>query len=150
MEAFITITGNVGSDVEIRAGGNNEWAFANFRVACTPRSRGAEGWQDELTIWYRVRCGYALANHVKASISRGDPVIVVGRLRTVSWVDADGVTHTRTEIDAQHVGHDLTRGTAEFRRMVRAAEPPSESARDEFETEPDGVDVDPGLISAGV
>ena len=37
MDATITVTGNLGSEVDLRTGPNNEWAFAAFRLASTPR-----------------------------------------------------------------------------------------------------------------
>ena len=37
MDATITVTGNVGSDIDVRTDDSNEWAYAAFRLACTPR-----------------------------------------------------------------------------------------------------------------
>ena len=37
MDATITVTGNVGSDIDLRTGPNGEWAYAAFRLASTPR-----------------------------------------------------------------------------------------------------------------
>ena len=60
--------------------------------------------------------------HVAASVRKGDPVIVVGRLRTSVWTK-DGQTRERLGLEAETVGHDLSRGTAIFRRASRTAVP---------------------------
>jgi single-strand DNA-binding protein len=63
-----------------------------------------------------------------SSISKGQPVIVTGRLRTSEW-EHDGETHSRLVLDATTIGHDLSRGTSVFRRSTpRPAETVSESA----------------------
>jgi single-stranded DNA-binding protein len=48
--------------------------------------------------------------------------MVTGRLKTTEWID-QGVPRSRTVLDAFSVGHDLTRGTAAFRKN-----PPQERA----------------------
>jgi single-strand DNA-binding protein len=52
-------------------------------------------------------------------VGKGDPVIVVGRLRTTRWTDNQGVDQERMIIEATSIGHDLTRGTAVFRKAIR-------------------------------
>lgn len=126
MEATITMTGNVGSDIEHRSTAAG-WSAASFRIACTPRVRRDGGWADAETTWVSVTCYRGLADNVSASLSKGDPVIVEGRLRTQVWNDKEGVVHQRLVLDAASVGHDLTRGTSTFvKSRPRAAveEPP--------------------------
>ncbi|MET7317818.1 hypothetical protein ABZX83_21075, partial [Streptomyces thermoviolaceus] len=48
----------------------------------------------------------------------GDPVLVQGRLKVRTEV-RDGTPRTWADIDAVAIGHDLTRGTAAFRRTGR-------------------------------
>jgi len=62
----------------------------------------------------------ALAAHVVDSIRQGDPVLVVGRQRIVTWGDADRPS-TTIEIEADVIGHSLRFGTATFQRASRAA-----------------------------
>jgi len=123
MEALVTITGHVGSEVEYRLA-KETWAYASFRLACTPRTWKAGGWVDSETTWLGVTCSRALAEHIKSSLGKGDPVIVVGRLRTNRWQDTNGVDQQRITIEATTVGHDLTRGTSMFRRVNRPVEEP--------------------------
>lgn len=119
MDTAIWVTGNVGSEVELKEYREGV-TFASFRLACTPRMWRAGQWGDDETTWLGVVCSRALALNVKSSISKGDPVMVVGRLRTERWTDGDGGRHERLKLEAQAVGHDLTRGTAAFRKAPRA------------------------------
>ena len=115
MEAMVHITGYAGTEVDVRGQGT----VSSFRLACTPRVRIKDGeWGDGNTTWIEVTCFRTLAEHVAASVRKGDPVVVIGRLRTKVW-DKNGETHDRLAIEAQTVGHDLTRGTAMFRRRSR-------------------------------
>lgn len=119
MEAVVWITGNVGSEVELKEYREGV-TYASFRLACTPRLWRGGQWGDDETTWLGVVCTKTLALNVKSSIGKGDPVVVVGRLRTERWTDPQGARHERLRLDAQSVGHDLSRGTSEFRRSAKA------------------------------
>ncbi len=118
MDAQIWMTGNVGGEVEYRQV-RDDLAFASFRLASTPRTRKAGDWMNGETTWIGVTCSRSLAEHVKSSISKGDPVVVVGRLRTTRWTDQQGVDQERMIIEATSIGHDLSRGTSAFRKAIR-------------------------------
>ena len=115
MDAYVQLTGNVGGTVEFR---NNGVPVASFRLAHTPRVRRNGEWADAATTWITVTCFRALAENVKASLHKGQPVLVAGRLRTNVWTK-EGVTYERLTLEATTVGHDLTRGTATFFRARR-------------------------------
>ena len=116
MDASITLAGNVGTDVEFNSG--EGWAFARFRLATTPRFRRNGEWVDGETTWVNVSISGRSAENVRASVAKGDPLIVVGRLRTHTW-DSEGVKHDRLVVEATAVGHDLSRGTTLFTRPER-------------------------------
>ena len=109
--------------------------FTSFRVATTPRYfDGRKGaWADGRTEWITVKAFRDAAFNVAASISKSDPVIVHGRLQTEEWVGENG-PRTTLVVEANAVGHDLTRGTAKFARRVRVgpdqAEGPAQSVPD--------------------
>ena len=115
MEAYVHMTGHVGGDVEFR---NNTVGTASFRLACTPRIRRAGDWTDGETTWLTVTCFRSLAEHAASSVRKGDPIVVVGRLRTQVWTK-DGVQQERTVLEASTIGHDLTKGTSAFNRSER-------------------------------
>lgn len=116
MEAQVWMTGRVGGEVELRDAAS---PWATFRLGCTPRMvRGGE-WSDEQTIWVTVSCSGRLAEHVRLSLRKGEPVVVIGRLRSRQWVDANGVEHEQLQIRAGAVGHDLAGGCSNFYRLKR-------------------------------
>lgn len=119
-ETYVTVVGNVVADpVErtTRSGG----PFTTFRIASTPRYRTADGkYADGTTSFYGVCAFNVLAANAAKSVQKGQPVIVHGKLRVNEWRDDNGQPRTSVEIDASHIGHDLTWGRAIFSRMSRA------------------------------
>jgi single-strand DNA-binding protein len=129
MEAWVQMTGYAGTEVDQRGGGT----VSAFRLACTPRVKLKGGeYGDGNTTWIDVSCFRGLATNVAASIRKGDPVIVSGRLRTSVW-EKDGQTRERLTLEADVIGHDLTRGTAIFRRSPRATPEPRDGEEPEDE-----------------
>jgi single-strand DNA-binding protein len=149
MDAYVQLTGNVGGSVEFR---NNTVPIASFRLAHTPRVRRNGEWVDAPTTWITVTCFRTLAENVMASVHKGQPVVVAGRLRTNVWTK-EGVTYERLILEATTVGHDLTRGTATFRR-TKTAEAPED--RDEslgelvnqVEAQPTGVGLEDAEVES--
>ena len=136
MDSMIWMSGNVGSDVEFRTV-RDGLVYADFRLGCTPRYWRDGEWMDAATTWITVNCNQGLAENVRASIRKGDAVVVVGRLRTSRWNDNDGVVHERLQLEATIIGHDLSRGVTSFQRTSRA--PAAEDAPAK-EVAPDGAD----------
>jgi single-strand DNA-binding protein len=71
-------------------------------------------------------------------VRKGDPVLVVGKLRTNVW-EKDGQTHERLVLEADMVGHDLNRGTSIFQRPPRLATTDSRETQDPPEDEVDAA-----------
>jgi single-strand DNA-binding protein len=130
MEVQVHITGYAGTEVESRGNGT----VSAFRLACTPRIKTKNGWSDGNTTWLEVACFRTLAQHVAQSVRKGDPVLVVGKLRTNIW-EKDGQTHERLVLEADMVGHDLNRGTSIFQRPPRLATTDSRETQDPPEDE---------------
>src|SRR6266702_5492967 len=84
MDTFTTVVGNLTDDPELRFTSNGV-AVANFRVAVTPRIREGDQWKDGETSFFRVNVWRQHAEHVADSLSKGDRVLVVGRLRMRNW-----------------------------------------------------------------
>jgi single-strand DNA-binding protein len=123
-EAFVTFQGWVGNEIAYRD--TAQGSVANFRVGSTPRIRKRSGdWVDGPTSWFSVACWRALADHVRDSVHKGDPVIVHGRLRTDVWKREDGQSSVTHVVEATYVGHDLTRGTTAFTKAARSEQPSS-------------------------
>ncbi|MFI6521267.1 single-stranded DNA-binding protein [Spirillospora sp. NPDC050679] len=121
-EAQITVTGWVAAEPFYTVTANGT-PFLTVRVGCTPRrfDRRTGQWHDQDTLFLTVNCWRALADNINASeFRRGHPVVVTGRLR-IRQYEKDGQWRFSAEVEATTVGHDLTRGTAEFRAVQRGA-----------------------------
>jgi single-strand DNA-binding protein len=122
----VTLVGNLTADPELRATAGGTLR-ATFRVAVTPRYRDADGWRDGDPSFHTVVCWRQLADHVAASVGKGDRVVVVGRWRQRQY-EVDGTSRTAHEVDADAVGVDLGRYPVTVRRGVRI---PAETAAPE-------------------
>jgi single-strand DNA-binding protein len=140
---YVTLVGFVAQDPNIRTTATGK-LLTKVRVGTTPRYRDkATGeWRDAETSYYNVSCWSRLADHVRASLHKGDPVIVKGRFRTSTFEDKNGQLRTSIEITADTVGHDLSRGPANYIRPrphrvnSEDGQATGESA-DEFTEDPD-------------
>jgi len=84
-------------------------------------------------LFVTVTCWRKLANGVAASLSKGDPVVVTGRLFTRGY-EVEGQKRSVTEVDAIAVGPDLSRCSAELLRVRRAASEDAPIASEEAES----------------
>jgi single-strand DNA-binding protein len=124
---------------------------ATFRLASTERrfDRGSQQWVDGSRLFLTVVCWRALAEHVLATLTVGDPVIVQGKLREREY-EKDGRVHSVIEIDAATVGPDLARCSAAVAR--RSAQPAAVAPGPDGEagTSPDGaVQARPADVAPG-
>lgn len=139
-DSQVTISGYVGTDVEFKASSGNGNDRASFRLATTPRflDRQQGIWRDQETVWMTVKAWRTLAQNVASSIRRGEPIIVIGKLRAERWSGDDGHERRRDVLEATMVAHDLSRGTAAFQRNDRPAvrpEPAGDAQGHEQSTE---------------
>jgi single-strand DNA-binding protein len=118
-DTLVTVVGNV-VDSPRRVSLQNG-AVTNFRMASTSRRYDAarQEFVDGGTFWVDVECWNNLSSNVSASVSKGDPVIVRGALRTDSW-ETDNGRRSTPRIRAFAVGPDLARGTSVFKRAQSA------------------------------
>ncbi|SCF65704.1 single-strand DNA-binding protein [Streptomyces sp. Ncost-T10-10d] len=117
-DTLVTLVGNAATGVEFRETATG--GMARFRFAVTPRrwDREKQFWTDGHTSFYTVWAWRTLASNLSGSVSVGEPLVVHGRLK-VREEERDGGRRTFVDIEAVAVGHDLTRGTAAFRRVMR-------------------------------
>ncbi len=128
-DTVLHMIGHVGTDVDHRKVGSGT-DLATFRLATTPRrwDRTSRQYVDGTTSWISVQCWRSLAVHVRDSVRRGDPVIVIGKLKTEEWVK-DGVRNSRFILEATAAGHDLSRGTSSFQKSARPPESPVDDSQ---------------------
>ncbi|MFD3412412.1 single-stranded DNA-binding protein [Streptomyces cyaneofuscatus] len=117
-DTMVTLVGNAATAVEFRETATG--GMARFRFAVTPRRRDRETqlWTDGPTSFYTVWAWRTLAANLAGSVAIGEPLLVHGRLK-VREEEREGGRRTFVDVEAVAVGHDLSRGTAAFRRVVR-------------------------------
>lgn len=120
-ETLVTVIGNVASDLSRRAvGGGDEMVSFWLRSNERRFDRDTERWCDGRSLAVRVTCWRRLAGTVGASLAKGDPVIVNGRLHT-SHYEVDGQRRSVPELEALAIGPNLSWCTVSVRRLGRAS-----------------------------
>jgi single-strand DNA-binding protein len=116
-EAQVNLAGYVATDPKFKKVAG-DISSAKLRVAYTARRRDRETgeWSDGPTSFVNVQCWRTLAENVQMSVHKGEPVLVMGRLQVRRFQDLEGTPRTAVEIEATSIGHDLTRGVAQFSR----------------------------------
>lgn len=124
----ITFSGHVAAAPVLRLAGGAP--VTSFRIGATPRrlDKATGSWEDDETLWFTVTAWRALADHCASSLTKGDKVLVTGRLTQSSWKGDDGVVRTGLEVEASSVGIDLSRNSAVSVRPRPASREPGESS----------------------
>src|SRR5690606_30417634 len=105
--------------VHLREGSAVPWVL--FRVGSTPSQwdQATRAWRDLPTTWLSVKAFRQLAQNAADSLQVGDPVVVIGRLRTETWTSKEGEPRESLVIEAGLIAHDLSRGVTRFRKVDR-------------------------------
>lgn len=119
-EPTTTIVGNLVEDPRL-AFTQSGVAVANFRVAQTPRQYDRETSQyvDGEPLFMTCNIWRQAAENVANSLSKGDRVIVHGRLRQRSFDDKEGSRRTVMEVEVDAVGPDLRYASTQVARNPR-------------------------------
>ncbi|AWB88122.1 single-stranded DNA-binding protein [Mycetocola zhujimingii] len=115
-----TITGNLAVDPEVVQAGNIQ--ITKLRVIENTGEYRQGKWHahpDATT--HFVEAKFELGENAAATLHKGDPVIVVGRERTSSWGNEGAKQYGRV-IEAENVGVDLNRATAQVHRTAKTDE----------------------------
>lgn len=133
-DSYVTVTGNLTKDPQRKFGKASGTPFTVFGVAQNLTRRDANGEIVDMgTSFFEVIAFRALGDNCAATLSKGDPVVVQGRLRINNW-ESEERRGTTVQIDATHIGHDLLFGTTVLTK--RRAVPPSQ---DRISTEVNGA-----------
>lgn len=99
----VTLVGNLGQDPETKIF-ENGGQLTNISIATS------ETWKDKttgekktLTEWSRVRLNNKLSELADKYLSKGDKVLIEGKLRTRKWTDDKGVVRYATEVIAREM-----------------------------------------------
>lgn len=98
--------------------------ITSFRLACSTRrfDKTQNKWLEGETNWFTVTSFRTLAINSAGSVSKGDRILVTGKLRVRDWDNGERAG-TSVEIEASAIGHDLSWGTSVFTRTVLVREP---------------------------
>ncbi|MCH1882916.1 single-stranded DNA-binding protein [Agrococcus sp. ARC_14] len=130
MNEAITVVGSLGGDPTLKSVNGDQ--VAEFRLACTARRKDGDVWVDGHTNWFSIEAWGGFADHIGASLHKGDVVMVLGKLKVDQWESGDK-RGTSIKIRAEHIGHSLRVGPALRQRKARPAEQgddPAVSERD--------------------
>ncbi|KRE43562.1 single-stranded DNA-binding protein [Knoellia sp. Soil729] len=120
-DTIVTVHGRLVADPEVCVGRSGQ-PYAKFRIASTPRRpvAGQPGaFEDGDTAFYTVYAFRNLGANVVKSFSRGEPVVVLGRLRVREFQREDKSYGTSVNIDANVAGHDLNWGQAVYEKVAK-------------------------------
>ena len=117
--------------------------ITSFRLASSFRKydRVKNKWVDAETNWFTVTSFRQLAVNTATSISKGDRVLVIGKLRVRDWDNGERAG-TSVEVEAESIGHDLVWGSSSFVRTVHIREADDDQLP-EPEPEPEKVKTKP-------
>lgn len=135
-ETSVTVVGRLVTDMRPRRVGPDGSLVLNFRVASNERrfDKVSESWVNGESLYLSVSCWRRLAENA-ASLVKGDPVIVIGKLRTREWTTDQGERRSVVEMEASAVGPDLARCAATVRKQRREEGPAN--------TEPEAAEAPP-------
>ncbi|MFF5992218.1 single-stranded DNA-binding protein [Prauserella flavalba] len=127
-ETLLTIVGNVCSELSRRKLANGDEVLS-FWLRSNERRYDKESgqWRDGRGMAVRVTCWRRMAGTVGASLSKGDPVIVSGRLYAAEF-ESEGRQRSIPELEALAIGPNLSWCTATVRRLGRNGDPPAPAA----------------------
>jgi single-strand DNA-binding protein len=91
-------------------------------------------WVDSDVNWFTVSAFRQLAANISQSISKGERVVVTGRIKVRDWDNGER-SGTSVEVEASAIGHDLTFGTATFERRSLVVSDPEDVEDADVETE---------------
>jgi single-strand DNA-binding protein len=101
--------------------------ITSFRLASAQRrfDKNQNKWIDADTNWFTVSVFRQLAINAAQSLSKGDRVVLHGRLRVRDWDNGER-SGTTVEIEADSLGQDLNWGVSQFTRTLMTLDLPGD------------------------
>jgi single-strand DNA-binding protein len=148
-DTVITVIGNLTADPELRYTPSGA-AVAKFRVASTPRTydKQTSAWKDGEPLFLACTAWRGLAENTAETLTKGQQVMVQGRLRQRSYETSDGEKRTVFELEADEVGVSLRFVTAKIQKTSRNGNRDTQGPADDpwataAPTKPSTFDQDP-------
>jgi single-strand DNA-binding protein len=112
-------TGNAAGDPTLRYSPAG-MPIASFGLAVNHRFQKNGEWEERVS-FFDVSCFGSLAENVSESVSRGQRVMVVGRMEQDNWEDkTTGEKRSKIKVVADEVGPSLRWATAEVEKNPRS------------------------------
>ena len=105
---IVQIAGNLTADPELRFLKDGT-AVASLRVACNERIKQGDNWIDGDVTFMKVNVWRKAAENITNSLTKGDSVIITGRIKQNNYTDNTGANRTSFEVEADQIGADLRR-----------------------------------------
>ena len=105
---LVQIAGNLTADPELRFLKDGT-AVASLRVACNERIKQGDNWVDGDVTFMKVNVWRKAAENITSSLTKGDSVLITGRIKQNNYTDNTGANRTSFEVEADQIGADLRR-----------------------------------------
>jgi single-strand DNA-binding protein len=128
MSSPVTIVGNLTRDPDLRFTASGR-GVTSFGVAVNRRwmNKTTNDWEEQVS-FFNVTAWAELGENVAASLTKGNRVIVTGRLEQRSYTTKEGDERSTVEIVADSIGPDLRWATCTVERTERTTAPQQASA----------------------
>jgi len=115
----VELIGNLTRDPELRFTASGA-AMATFGLAVNRRWRNQQtnDWEEQVS-FFDIVCWRDLAENVSDSLTKGNRVMVSGRLEQRSWETDNGDKRSKVEVIADEIGPSLRWATAEVTKSER-------------------------------
>jgi single-strand DNA-binding protein len=112
----ITILGNITRDPELRFTPSGT-AVVNFGLAVnrSVQNKNSGEWQTEVD-FFNITAWYKLAENCAESLSKGDRVLVSGRLSQDSWEDKEGQKRSTVKVIASVIAPSMEYATCKLEK----------------------------------
>lgn len=104
----VILKGNLGNDPELRKTFNGA-SVCQFQIATNEHRTDKDGQRQTHTEWHRIVVWNKQADNAAKYLSKGDTVLIEGKIRTRNWDDKDGNKRYATEIIAFSIDFIITK-----------------------------------------
>ena len=124
----VTVKGHLGNDPE-KVATTGGTPLTVLRMAHSSVRKAADGKFESEAQWFNVKCFGDLALNAADCLTKGNPILVRGRIVTENFTTREGEARSRVSIIAAEIGVELSGGTAHFTRVRRGESEPAQPAR---------------------
>lgn len=117
MSTNVTLTGTLGQDPELKFTQAGKAVVTLSVVTSKSVKNDAGQWENHEETWWRVTAWDQMAENIAETLTKGDPVIVVGRSFLEGYTSKDGEPRQSLKVNAYNVGLDLKRRQATVKRV---------------------------------